>query len=77
MYIFSLKRETIIAYTLKTPKTHDNPFSPRDFNNTSFPKVMLVLLGVPWNPTHNQGMGTYQPILSNEIEFITISFCSG
>jgi hypothetical protein len=62
---------------LKTPKTQDKPFSPQDLNNTSFPKVMLVFSGVPWNLTCNQEMGTYQPILSNEIEFITIGFCSG
>jgi hypothetical protein len=61
----------------KTPKTHDNPFFPRDLNNTSFPRVMLVFLQVPWNPTHNQEMATYQPILSNEIEFITIGFWNG
>ncbi len=47
------------------------------FNNTSFPKVMLIFLGVPWNLIHNQEMGTYQPILNNDIEFITIGFLVG
>jgi hypothetical protein len=50
----------------------------REFGNTWFLKKNASFFGSSLrNPTHNQEMETYQPIVNIQIEFNVICFCSG